>query len=55
MFNSLNNQHSAYFLSGSKVSRARVVGVSVLLGSMTFWPHVAYAMDGEQSHIMRPN
>lgn len=55
MFNLLSNQRSANFLSGSKVSRARVVGVSVVLGSMTFWPHVAYAMDGEQSHITRPN
>lgn len=43
----LNNQTIQNFcFPGSKVSRARVVGVSVLLGSMTFWPHVAYAMDG---------
>ncbi|GMY13323.1 hypothetical protein FCV25MIE_08562 [Fagus crenata] len=32
--------------SGNKLSIGSIFGVSIVLGSKSFWPHVAYAMDG---------
>lgn len=35
--------------SGSKLSIGSIFGVSIVLGSKSFWPRIAYAMDGEQN------
>ncbi|XP_062174712.1 uncharacterized protein LOC133879913 isoform X2 [Alnus glutinosa] len=41
----LITQRKYFRFSGSKLSIGHIFGVSVVLGSKSAWPHVAYAMD----------
>ncbi|KAF3966361.1 hypothetical protein CMV_009532 [Castanea mollissima] len=42
----LYTQRKYFCFSGSKLSIGSIFGVSIVLGSKSFWPHIAYAMDG---------
>lgn len=42
----LITQRKYFRFSGTKLSIGSIFGVSVVLGSKSAWPHVAYAMDG---------
>ncbi|KAK4603595.1 hypothetical protein RGQ29_012207 [Quercus rubra] len=42
----LYTQRKYFCFSGSKLSIGSIFGVSIVLGSKSFWPRIAYAMDG---------